>query len=48
MQHLLQRNPNAPAVELAALQLRRQQLLQGIEQPLLQLDAVRLVVNSPS
>ncbi len=48
MQQLLQRNPNAPAVELAALQLRRQQLLQGIEQPLLQLDAVRLVVNSPS
>lgn len=48
MQQLLQRNPQAPAVELAALQQRRQQLLQGIQQPLLQLDAVRLVVNLPT
>lgn len=48
MQQLLQRNPQAPAVELAALQQRRQQLLQGIQQPLLQLDAVRLVVNLPA
>ncbi|CAI8152959.1 MAG: RNA polymerase-associated protein RapA [Pseudidiomarina mangrovi] len=48
MQQLLQRNPQAPAVELAALQQRRQQLLQGITQPLLQLDAVRLVVNLPT
>ena len=45
---LLQRNPAAPAVELSALTERRQQLLQGISQPMLQLDAVRLVVNSPS
>lgn len=48
LQLLLQRNPSAPAVELSALTERRQQLLQGISQPLLQLDAVRLVVNSPS
>lgn len=48
LQKLQQRNPMIRDEELEAVQQRQQQLLKAIEQPLLQLDTARIIVNIPA
>ncbi len=47
LEQLKQRNPAVRQAEIDALEQREQQLQQALQQPLLQLDSVRVMVNSP-
>lgn len=46
--NLQQRNPMVRESELTAVNQRRENILAALEQPLLQLDSVRLIVNVPA
>lgn len=48
LHELKQRNPAVRQAEVDALDEREQQLTKALEQPLLQLDSVRLMVNMPT
>ncbi|MDN7125242.1 DEAD/DEAH box helicase family protein [Pseudidiomarina sp. 1APP75-32.1] len=48
LQQLQQRNPAVRQSEVDALNSRQQQLTAALRQPMLQLDSVRIVVNSPA
>lgn len=48
LQELKQRNPAVRQAEVDALAEREQQLQQALQQPLLQLDSVRVMVNMPA
>lgn len=47
LHELKQRNPAVRESEIEALQVRQQRLLSALEQPQLQLDSARIIVNMP-